>query len=538
MGRSSGSESGQTDVIVVGAGFAGLYTHHRLRQMGLRSVGIEAAADVGGTWWWNRYPGARCDIRSLDYSYSFDVDLEEDWDWSEKYATQPEILAYADHVADRFDLRRDIRFETRMTSATWDDATHTWEVETDQGDRWTAPFLVMAVGALSAAKDPEIEGIESYAGTVLFTARWPHDGVDLTDRRVAVIGTGSSGIQCIPLIAQQARHLTVYQRTPNFAVPAQNAPLDPDMVATLKNRYREHRAQQRVSHGGVVGTQPEQSAHEVDADERTRRFDAIWEEGNLFGFLGSFNDVLIDPSANAIVADYLRDRIRSIVDDPETAELLCPTTYPVGTKRLCLDSGYYATFNRPNVDLVDLRSTPISRIVPTGIETTAGVEEFDVIVFATGFDAMTGPLLGPSITGRSGVRLRDAWVAGPRTYLGIMSHGFPNLFMITAPGSPSVMTNMLVSIEQHVEWATDLISWMRTRDLHAVDPDLSAQDGWVEHVNEVASFTLFPQGNSWYLGANVPGKPRVFMPYLAGVGVYREICDGVAAEDYRGFTFD
>ena len=538
MDRSSRPESGHTDVIVVGAGFAGLYMHHRLRAMGRRVVGIEAASDVGGTWWWNRYPGARCDIRSIDYSYSFDADLEQDWNWSEKYATQPEILAYADHVADRFDLRRDIRFGTRVVSAHWIEETLTWSVRTDRGDEWTAPFLVMAVGALSAAKDPEIAGIGTFSGTTLHTARWPHEGFDFSGLRVAVIGTGSSAIQSIPLIAQQAAHLTVYQRTPNFAVPAHNAPLDPEYVAALKRRYREHRAEQRVSHGGVVNTPPEESAHEVDADERIRRFDAIWEEGNLFGFLGAFNDVMIDPAANAVVADYLRDRIRSIVDDPETAELLCPTTYPVGSKRLCLDSGYYATFNRNNVDLVDLRSTPIVTIEPRGIETTTGLEEFDVIVFATGFDAMTGPLLNPEIIGRDDRTLRDAWEAGPRTYLGIMSHGFPNLYMITAPGSPSVMTNMLVSIEQHVEWVTEAMAWMSAHGHTTMDPDLSAQDGWVDHVNEIAGFTLFPQGNSWYLGANVPGKPRVFMPYLAGVGVYREICDGVAAEDYRGFSFD
>lgn len=537
MTRTSLAETGSTDVIVIGAGFAGLYMHHRLREMGLNAVGIEAADDVGGTWWWNRYPGARCDIRSLDYSYSFDPELEQDWDWSEKYATQPEILSYANHVAERFDLRRDVRFSTRMTSARWNETTNEWVVETDQGDRWTAQFLVMAVGALSAAKQPELADIDSFAGPTYYTASWPHEGVDFTGQRVAVIGTGSSGIQSIPLIAKQADQLTVFQRTPNFAVPAQNGPLDPEVVATLKRRYREHRAEQRVSYGGVVNPSSEQSAHEVPADERTQRFDAIWEEGMLFGFLGSFNDVMIDPSANAIVADYLRDRIRSIVSDPATAEALCPTTYPVGAKRLCLDTDYFETFNRSNVSLVDLQSTPITRLVPSGIQTTESLYEFDTIVFATGFDAMTGPLLAPEIVGKDGETLRDAWSAGPRTYLGLTTHGFPNMFMITAPGSPSVMTNMLVSIEQHVEWSTEAIAWMAEHGVQQIDPDLEAQDAWVDHVNEVANFTLFPKGNSWYLGANVPGKPRVFMPYIAGVGPYREICDGVANDNYRGFTF-
>ncbi len=525
----------EPDVIVVGAGFAGLYMLYRLRQMGLSAIGIEAASGVGGTWWWNRYPGARCDIRSLDYSYSFDPDLEQEWEWSEKYATQPEILAYANHVADRHDLRRDIRFNTKMTDARWNHDEQAWIVTTDQGETWSPQFLVMAVGALSAASHPNIDGVGDFAGELVHTAHWPHSELDLAGKRVAVIGTGSSGIQSIPIIAEQALHLTVFQRTPNFAVPAQNGPLDPEAVAELKHRYREHRAAQRRSYGGVINEQSEQSAFEVDAEERIKRFDAIWDEGNLFGFLGSFNDVMFDPAANDIVADYLRERIRGIVNDPETAELLCPTTYPVGAKRLCLDSGYFQTFNRPNVRLVDLQRTPIRRIVADGIETTEETFDFDVIVFATGFDAMTGPLLGPKIIGED-VSLREAWDAGPRTYLGIMSHGFPNLFMITAPGSPSVLTNMIVSIEQHVEWTTELMDWMQQHSKHSIDPDLEAQDAWVEHVNEIAEFTLFPKGNSWYLGANVPGKPRVFMPYIAGVDAYREVCEGVAADGYRGFS--
>lgn len=530
-------ESGTVDAVVVGAGFAGLYTLHRLRAMGRTAIAFDVADDVGGTWWWNRYPGARCDIVSIDYSYSFDSELEQDWEWSERYATQPEILSYVNHVADRFDLRRDIRFGTRVTGATWDDGTGSWTVRTDRGDLVSAPFLFMAVGALSAAKRPEIDGIDDFGGSLFHTGRWPHEGVDFTGQRVAVIGTGSSGIQSIPLIARDAAHLTIFQRTPCFTVPARNRPLDPTEVAEVKRRYREHRAQQRASHGGTVTVPPEQSAHEVEEAERLRRFDAIWEQGTLFGFLGAFNDVLIDEEANAVVADYLRDRIRRIVRDPAVAETLCPTTYPVGAKRLCLDTDYYETFNRDDVELVDLRRTPILRITPTGIETTDRSFDFDAIVLATGFDAMTGALLGPEIVGRDGRTLRDEWSAGPRTYLGLCSNGFPNMFMITAPGSPSVMTNMLVSIEQHVEWSTDLIDWMAANGHRSVEADRAAQDGWVDHVNEVADMTLFPRGNSWYLGANVPGKPRVFMPYLAGAGVYREICDGVAADGYRGFSF-
>jgi cation diffusion facilitator CzcD-associated flavoprotein CzcO len=512
------AETGRFDAVVVGAGFAGLYLLHRLRAMGLSAIAFDAAGDVGGTWFWNRYPGARCDIVSIDYSYSFDEELEQEWTWSEKYATQPEILAYANHVADRFDLRRDIRFSTRVQSAEWVESDASWSVRTDRGDVVTAPFLFMAVGALSSARRPDIDGIDDFGGEVHHTGQWPHEGVAFAGRRAE-------------------DRLTVFQRTPCFTVPARNRPLDDTEVAEVKARYRERRAAQRVSQGGTITPTPEQSAHEVDEDERLRRFDAIWEQGTLFGFLGAFNDVLVDEEANAIVADYLRDRIRRIVHDPTTAEALCPTTYPVGTKRLCLDTDYYETFNRPNVELVDLRRTPIERITTTGIVTTDGTYDVDVIVFATGFDAMTGALLGPVIVGRDGRTLRDEWSAGPRTYLGVTSHGFPNMFMICAPGSPSVMTNMLVSIEQHVEWSTDLVAWMRDHGHRAVDPALDAQDAWVDHVNEVAGYTLFPKGNSWYLGANVPGKPRVFMPYLAGVAVYRSICDDVAEADYRGFEF-
>lgn len=530
-------ELGVVDAVVVGAGFAGLYLLHRLRGMGRSALAFEAAADVGGTWWWNRYPGARCDIVSVDYSYSFDEQLEQDWTWTEKYATQPEILAYADHVAERFDLRRDIRFHTKVVTAQWDDAASVWTVRTDRGDEVTAPFLFLAVGALSSARRPDIEGIDDFAGEEYHTARWPHDGVDLSGKRVAVVGTGSSGIQSIPLLAEQAAHLTVLQRTPCFTVPAQNRPLRPEEVSEVKARYRDRRAEQRASHGGTITPTPTESAHEVAEEERLRRFDEIWEQGTLFGFLGAFNDVMIDEDANAVVADYLRDRIRSIVKDPVTAEALCPTGYPVGSKRLCLDTGYYETFNRPNVDLVDLRRTPIQRITATGITTTERDIDVDVIVWATGFDAMTGALLAPLIEGRDGATLREEWSAGPRTYLGLMSHGFPNMFMITAPGSPSVLTNMLVSIEQHVEWSTDLMEWMRENRRSTVDPSLDAQERWVHHVGELASFTLFPRGNSWYKGANVPGKPQVFMPYIAGAHAYREICDGVAADGYRGLDF-
>jgi cyclohexanone monooxygenase len=524
------------DAVVVGAGFAGLYAHHRLRRLGLSIRGFEGAADVGGTWWWNRYPGARCDVESMDYSYSFSHELEQDWTWSERYATQPEILRYVNHVADRFDLRRDIQFETRVTAATWDEAAQRWGVVTDRGDRVSAQFCIMATGCLSEAKQPEIDGIDTFGGDIFHTGRWPHEGVDFSGLRVGVIGTGSSGIQSIPVIARQAAHVTVFQRTPNFTMPAKNAPLDPEAIRARKARAREHRQAMRESRAGVVVPMPEDSALRVDDEAREAQFEKAWESGTLYGMVAAFNDLLVDRDANDTAAAYVRARISEVVDDPEVAERLSPRNHPFGTKRPCLDTDYYVTYNRDNVTLVDVRSTPIAAITPTGIRTATDEFAVDAIVFATGFDAMTGPLLRPDITGAGGVKLRDKWAGGPRTYLGIATAGFPNLFTITGPGSPSVLVNMLVAIEQHVDWVGDCISYLRTRHLASIDATAEAEDDWVDHVNAVANLTLFPTANSWYMGANVPGKPRVFMPYIGGLPRYTETCDAVAADDYRGFT--
>jgi cation diffusion facilitator CzcD-associated flavoprotein CzcO len=526
----------EVDAVIVGAGFAGLYAHHRLRQLGLTLQGYEVARDVGGTWWWNRYPGARCDVESMDYCYSFSPELEQEWTWSERYATQPEILRYIDHVADRFDLRRDIQFETRVTAAAWDDLAQRWHVMTERGDTVSAQFCVMAVGCLSAAKRPEVDGIEAFRGPTFHTGQWPHEGVDFAGLRVGVIGTGSSGIQSIPLIAEQAAHVTVFQRTPNFTMPAKNAPLDPGAVKARKAHYREHRQAMRESRAGVVVPMPEESALDVDADARRAKFDAAWESGTLYGMVSAYNDLLVDRDANDTAAEFARSRIRDIVKDADVAERLSPRNHPFGTKRPCLDSGYYSTYNRDDVTLVDVRSTPIVEITPKGIRTSTEEYVLDAIVFATGFDAMTGPLLGPEITGIDGVALRDKWAAGPRTYLGIMTAGFPNLFAVTGPGSPSVLVNMLVAIEQHVDWVAECIAYLRDRDLGSIDATVEAEDAWVDHVNAVAGHTLFPTADSWYMGANVPGKPRVFMPYIGGFPRYTEICDGVAADGYRGFV--
>jgi cation diffusion facilitator CzcD-associated flavoprotein CzcO/acetyl esterase/lipase len=525
----------ELDVVVVGAGFAGMYLLHRLRAAGFSTVVLEAADDVGGTWYWNRYPGARCDIPTVDYTYSFDPELEDEWTWSEKYATQPEILRYAQHVADKHDLRRDIRFETRVDAARWDEAASRWHVRTEAGDELTCRYYVMATGCLSMPKTPDIEGADRFGGEVYFTSRWPHEGVDFTGKRVGVIGTGSSAIQSIPLIAQQASELTVFQRTPNFSIPAHNGPVPEERRADLEADRDTYREAAKWSRGGIPGEPTELSALLVDDQTRQQRLDAAWEAGELFEIIGVFNDVLVNPAANEVVADYIRGKIRSIVDDPETADALCPTDHPFATKRPCLDSGYYATYNLPHVHLVDLRKHPITSVTETGIDTADESYELDAIVYATGFDAMTGALVSVDIEGRDGVTLQQKWADGPTTYLGLASVGFPNLFTVTGPGSPSVLSNMMVSIEQHVDWIADTLVDLRAQGFDVIEPTQTAESGWVQHVNDCADITLYPTANSWYMGANVPGKPRVFLPYVGGVDKYREACDEVVAAGYLGF---
>jgi cation diffusion facilitator CzcD-associated flavoprotein CzcO len=523
------------DVVIVGAGFAGMYMLHRSRGLGLSAQVFEAGSGVGGTWYWNRYPGARCDIESMEYSYGFDEELQQEWEWSERYAPQPEILRYAEHVAERFDLKRDIAFDTRVTDATWDEGSTTWRVRTDQGHEVSAQFLVMATGCLSAANLPEIEGRDTFAGPTYHTGLWPHEGVDFSGQRVGIIGTGSSALQSIPIIAEQAAHLTVFQRTATYSVPAWNGPLDPDEVAKVKANYREFREanKQMPSAFGAWLDPPTKATMEATPEERRARFEERWKHGGL-PFLGAFTDLLLDPDANEQAAEFVRERIRRVVKDPEVAEKLIPDQV-IGCKRLCVDTGYYETFNRENVRLVDLRETPIERITPEGVQTTAELHEVDSLIFATGFDAMTGAILRVDIRGRGGEPLRDAWAAGPRTYLGLGVKGFPNLFTITGPGSPSVLTNMMVSIQQHVEWIGDCISYLREHDKRTIEVEEQAQENWVQYVNTIAGFTLFPTCNSWYLGANVPGKTRVFMP-LPGFATYAEQCDYIAAAGYPGFA--
>ena len=523
------------DVVVVGAGFAGLYTLHSLRQRGVSVRLFEAGDGVGGTWYWNRYPGARCDVDSADYSYSFDDALQQEWEWTERFPAQREILRYLEHVADRFGLREDITFGTRVTSAHFDETSGLWTIGTDGGDTVTARWTVMATGPLSAARLPDIDGRDTFAGEVHHTAHWPANGVDFTGKRVGVIGTGSSGVQAIPVIADEAAHLTVLQRTPGFVIPARNRPLAPGELAEIKADYPARRQLQRESHGGWILPAPVGLALETAPEVRVKEYETRWAAGGL-AFQTTFGDIMMDATANETAAEFVRSKIRETVADPVTAEALCPRGYPLGTKRVCIGTDYYETYNRDNVDLVDLRATPIERIVPEGIRTESGLHELDMIVYATGFDAMTGALGAIDIRGRGGVTLRETWEAGPRTYLGVAVAGFPNLFVLAGPGSPSVLSNVVVSIEQHVEWVVDYLDHMRSTGTRFAEATAEAQDQWVEHVTTIAEPSLYMRADSWYLGANVPGKPRIFMPYLGGVGNYRNLCAQIAADGYRGFT--
>jgi cyclohexanone monooxygenase len=524
------------DAVVVGAGFAGMYMLHRLRGLGFSARVYEQGDGVGGTWYWNRYPGARCDVESMQYSYSFSEELQQQWDWSERYAPQPEILKYANHVADRFDLRRDIEFSTRVERAVFDEAANLWSVTTSQGDTVTARHIILATGCLSNARMPDIRGLKEFKGEVYHTGHWPHHPVDFKGKRVAVIGTGSSAIQSVPVIAEQASHLTVLQRTANFSIPARNAALTAEERESFRSRYPEiRRFAREEARNGIYTEVPDRGALDDGDNVRRAKYEARWSKGGLT-FMSVYNNLAIDKAANDTAANFVREMIADIVDDPGTAKLLQPDSHPIGTKRICIDSDYYAAFNRPNVTLVDIKSTGIDEILPHAVRAGGNDYEVDALVLATGFDAMTGSVAKIDIVGRDGKTLNQKWAEGPRTYLGLMSAGFPNLFVITGPGSPSVLSNMIVSIEQHVDWIADCLGFMRDNGFAAMEAERDAEDKWVDHVNEVAHGTLYPQANSWYMGANIPGKPRIFMPYIGGVGAYRQICNEVAAKGYEGFA--
>ena len=528
------------DAVVIGAGFAGLGMLRKLgEELGMSVQVYETGSGVGGTWYWNRYPGARCDSESYMYCLTFSKELLQDWNWSGKYPEQPEILSYLEHVADRFDLRRNIQFNTRVTSARFLEDRNQWEIETDQGDRVTAQFLITGIGCISSGNVPNIKGLDSFQGEWYHTGSWPHEKVDFAGKRVAVIGTGSSGVQSIPVIAEQAGRLTVFQRTPQYTIPARHATVDRKFLEeVVKPNYGEILEKARWSAGGFPVDRDERSALEVTEAERLETYEAGWAEGGIRFLAGSFKDIATDRRANDTMAEFIRKKIREMVKDPETVEKLLPTDHPFGAKRALIDTDYFDTYNRDNVDLIDIRHSPIQEITPNGLRTEDEEFEFDIIVFATGFDAMTGTYFKMDIRGRNDLSLKDKWSEGPKTYLGVQTAGFPNMFMITGPGSPSVLSNMPVSIEQHIDWIADFLQHMREHGIEGAEADADAEAAWVSHVNEVAEPTMHMLADSWYLGANIPGKPRVFMPYIGGVGTYRKKCNEIAEKGYEGFILE
>ncbi len=558
-------QDNRPDVLVVGAGFAGMYAIYRLQSLGLSVQVFEAGSDVGGTWYWNRYPGARCDVPSLEYSFGFSEALEQEWNWPEVFSAQPDILRYANHIADRFDLRSAIEFDTTIVAVTWLEEEALWELTTATGTTHTAPFCIMATGCLSVPNKPDLPGADCFEGQVLHTGLWPHEEVDLSGQRVGIIGTGSSGVQAIPELAKMAEHLYVFQRTPVYTVPANRKAMRGAVQQEFKDNYRKIRDMQQHNQGGVSNFRPVRSvarpAAAVSNDDvgqipasyatkadgpvvRTSDIKSLTPDQRLarirergLGELLSFRDVYVDPEANEIANELFRGTIRHMIDDPDVAESLCPKDYGIGCKRQVLDRDYYVTFNRDDVTLVDLQAAPIERITPTGIQVAETHYDLDTLVYATGFDAMTGALLKANITGKDGTKLNDKWAHGPVAFLGLQMAGFPNLFTVTGPGSPSVLCNMLVAIEQHVNWIGDCITYLREHNLDGIEPLPQSELDWIAHVNEVAQGTMYtaPSCNSWYLGANIEGKPRIFMPYVGGYPRYREKCEQVASSDYEGF---
>ena len=525
------------DAVIIGAGFAGLYALHRLREMGLSVRAYEGAGGVGGTWWWNRYPGARVDFPSAPfYAYTFSEELLNEFDWQERQPAQAEVLRYLEHVATKFDLHRDIRFETWVTSATFDENVQRWRIETDGGERISAQYLVSAMGTLSDPNKPNIRGIDDFEGECYHTGRWPAEGVDFSGKRVGVIGTGSSGIQAIPVIAREAEHVTVFQRTPQYSIPAGNRPVKPEELADARANWQKYKALMAESWLGMPYPMPERSAHDHTPEQRDALYEALWQDGGLHMLYRSYNDLIIDEAANETIAEFIRGKIREIVKDPETAEKLMPD-YFLATKRQVIDDGYFETYNRDNVDLVDLRSDPIDTFTPNGVRTSSGEHPIDVLVLATGFDAITGKLLKLNPVGRGGVDLATYWNDKFSTYLGVTIPGFPNLFMVHGPESPSVLFNMPLGAERECDWVCESIRHMRENDLTTMEPAPGVEVAWSENVADAANQTLFPKTDSWYSGANIEGKHRQFIVHLGGQAYFQHLRD-VAANGYEGFVFE
>jgi cyclohexanone monooxygenase len=526
----------RVDVIVVGAGFGGLYALHRLRQDGYSVKVLEAAESIGGTWYWNRYPGARCDVESMQYSYSFSNEIQQEWKWSEVYAAQPEILAYINFVADRLDLKRDVQLDSRVVSARFDETSSIWEVKTEAAEVFVASYCIMATGCLSIPMVPDFSGLKDFKGAVYRTSDWPHEGVDLTGKRVGLIGTGSSGIQATPMFAAQASHLYVFQRTPNYSIPALNRSMTEEYERSWKDRYPERRLAARKTRNNTLNMAGTKLGRDVDKGDREAEFERRWTQLGGISFMYAYPDMTSDPEVNAHASEFVRRKIGALVHDPDVAEKLMPRDHGIGGKRICVDTAYFETFNRSNVTLVDIRSDPIQRLTKSGVKTKSQSFELDAIVMATGFDAMTGALKRIDIAGRAGVKLADRWAEGPKTYIGMAIAGFPNMFLITGPQSPSVFTNMVTSVEQHVDWIADCIAYLKANGRKAIEATAEAQARWVAHSNELAGKTMMPNANSWYVGANIPGKPRIFMPYLGGAAVYQDFIANVAQKNYEGFS--
>lgn len=524
------------DMVIVGAGFGGMYAVYKFREMGLSIQAFEAGGNVGGVWYWNRYPGARVDLPSIDYCFSFSPEIEQEWTWSEEFAAQPELLSYMNFVADRLDLRKHYKFSTRIARAIWDEQRQIWQVFTEGGDLYEATYCVMATGPLSVPKDPEIPGLHRFKGELMRAARWPHEPVDFSGKRVGVIGTGSTGIQIIQEVGPLAGELFVFQRTPSFSMPMRNKTLEPDYVAEVKRNYAGLRAAALNSAVGGLRPQSTRAFFSVTPQQRRSLLEDAWKQGGL-AMLGTFSDLLTNPEANEHVAEFLREKIGEVVHDPAVAEKLKPRGYPVFARRPCLDSSYYETYNLPHVHLLDCLDDPIEEITEKGVRLRSGEVELDMLILATGYDGLTGAMLAFDVVGRGGLSVKEKWKDGSRSYLGLMMNGFPNLFMTTGPNGPSALANIVRISENDVNWIANALISMHHNGLGAMEPTLEAENAWMETVNILAQRTLLSKAQTWYVGANVEGKPKGLTIFTGGFPKYAEYCAASARAGYREFTF-